>query len=76
MNGKYKDRIESYHIIDCRYSYEYNGGHIQGAENISCPLMIQKRFFDVLPCLESAYKHILVFHCEHSMQRAPRMYHT
>jgi rhodanese-related sulfurtransferase len=31
INGKYDDVIGSYLIIDSRYSYEYEGGHIQGA---------------------------------------------
>lgn len=29
MNGKYSDTIDSYRIIDCRYPYEFEGGHIQ-----------------------------------------------
>ncbi|CAC5397905.1 CDC25B [Mytilus coruscus] len=34
LNGKYNDTIGSVRIIDSRYSYEFEGGHIPGAENI------------------------------------------
>jgi M-phase inducer phosphatase len=29
MKGKYMDTIASYRVIDCRYPYEFDGGHIQ-----------------------------------------------
>lgn len=29
IGGKYSDTIGSYRIIDCRYPYEFDGGHIQ-----------------------------------------------
>lgn len=32
MKGKYADTIASYRIIDCRYPYEFKGGHIQVLE--------------------------------------------
>jgi len=29
LTGKYDDVINSYRIIDCRYPYEFDGGHIK-----------------------------------------------
>lgn len=29
LAGKFQDLIEKFFIIDCRYPYEYLGGHIQ-----------------------------------------------
>ena len=29
MDGKYRDIVESFTVIDARYPYEYNGGHIK-----------------------------------------------
>ena len=29
LEGQYDDVISGYRIIDCRYPYEYNGGHIK-----------------------------------------------
>ncbi|XP_039692124.1 M-phase inducer phosphatase 3 isoform X8 [Pteropus medius] len=46
--GKFQGLIEKFYIIDCRYPYEYLGGHIQ------------KRI-------------IIVFYCEFSSERGPRM---
>lgn len=34
-----------YLIIDCRYDYEYDGGHIDGAINIRSPEIIERLFF-------------------------------
>ncbi len=29
MNGQYSDLVERLFVIDCRYPYEYEGGHIK-----------------------------------------------
>ena len=29
MDGKYDDVVEQFTVIDARYPYEYNGGHIK-----------------------------------------------
>lgn len=54
----------SYKLIDCRYSYEYEGGHIIGALNISTVEQIKKF------CMSSSTV-ALIFHCEFSSVRAP-----
>lgn len=33
LQGRYKSQIAKVRIIDARYTYEYTGGHIRGAEN-------------------------------------------
>ena len=60
-------------IVDCRYPYEFNGGHIQSAVNIYKQEHIQEEL------LSSSSRHrnqrtIIVFHCEFSSERAPKMY--
>ncbi|SNX81588.1 related to M-phase inducer phosphatase [Melanopsichium pennsylvanicum] len=35
LAGKYTNAILSYQVIDCRFGYEYEGGHIPGAINLS-----------------------------------------
>jgi len=32
-------------IVDCRYGYEYEGGHIEGAINIRSPEVLERLFF-------------------------------
>lgn len=53
-----------YILVDCRYSYEYEGGHIINAININTVEQI-KEFYGK----ESAVA--LIFHCEFSSVRAP-----
>ncbi|KAF8917100.1 hypothetical protein CPB85DRAFT_1374416 [Mucidula mucida] len=78
MDGAFNDRIHDFHVIDCRFDYEYNGGHIPGAVNINTPDDVEKLLLG--PSLTKpkpsvsgdAYrKTVLVFHCEFSMKRAP-----
>lgn len=33
MEGRYSSTIRSFRVVDVRYQFEYEGGHIQGAEN-------------------------------------------
>jgi rhodanese-related sulfurtransferase len=32
-------------VIDCRFDYEYKGGHIKGAVNIRSPEELERTFF-------------------------------
>ncbi|XP_044915560.1 M-phase inducer phosphatase 3 isoform X5 [Felis catus] len=74
LSGKFQSLIEKFYIIDCRYPYEYQGGHIQGALN----LYSQEELYDfflkkpVMP-LDTQKRIIIVFHCEFSSERGPRM---
>ncbi|KAJ3323944.1 cell division cycle- protein [Boothiomyces sp. JEL0866] len=69
INGEYSDRMDEFHLVDCRYPYEYQGGHIESAINITTVDEIERRFFSKL----SQKKVAIVFHCEYSIQRAPQM---
>ncbi|XP_061473661.1 M-phase inducer phosphatase 3 isoform X2 [Rhineura floridana] len=74
LHGQFQSLIEKFCIIDCRYPYEYCGGHIKGALNIHR----QDDLFDSFlrkPLLSSVPRKrlILIFHCEYSSERAPKM---
>lgn len=72
ISGTFDDVIGSYRIIDSRYSYEYEGGHIQGAENVHNKDDILEFFKN--PVSETDGKrHIIIFHCEFSSERGPKM---
>ncbi len=73
LGGRYADQLDSFHVIDCRYGYEFEGGHIPGAENISSPELLEERFFACQPEGLNGKRMVVVFHCEYSVQRAPRM---
>ena len=42
ISGAYDDKVVAYRIIDCRFDYEYQGGHIQGAVNINTTAEIEE----------------------------------
>nr|XP_022336117.1 M-phase inducer phosphatase 2-like [Crassostrea virginica] len=73
--GKYDDVIGSYQIIDCRYPYEYEGGHIKGAVNFYKEMDVETIMSSQGSHEAQAGKrHILIFYCEFSSERGPKMY--
>nr|XP_060491998.1 M-phase inducer phosphatase 3 isoform X3 [Panthera onca] len=74
LSGKFQSLIEKFYIIDCRYPYEYQGGHIQGALNLYSQEEVYDFFLKkpVMP-LDTQKRIIIVFHCEFSSERGPRM---
>lgn len=60
------DSHKNYKIIDCRYPYEYEGGHIKGALNINFKDGVDRIIKEFEGC-------IVVFYCEFSSVRAPKM---
>ncbi|KAH9930915.1 uncharacterized protein B0H18DRAFT_872563 [Fomitopsis serialis] len=78
LDGKFDPQLTTYHIIDCRFDYEYNGGHIPGAVNINTTAGVEEFLLGastVRPIAstsgDAGKKTILVFHCEFSVKRAP-----
>lgn len=67
LDGKYKASYEQSLIIDCRFEYEYSGGHIDGAVNFNDKDELASQLFHgpLHP------KTMLIFHCEYSAHRAP-----
>ncbi|XP_024935676.1 M-phase inducer phosphatase isoform X2 [Cephus cinctus] len=78
IHGEFYDRVGSFKIVDCRYPYEFNGGHIEGAMNLYNKELIKKELLDPLthaPQIhpDSNKRNILVFHCEFSWERGPNL---
>ena len=85
-------------IIDCRFGFEYKGGHFKSAINITDPdhleellfrghtvsdidshvLSLRSKFNADGELLKYAFSNpkslIIIFHCEYSQKRGPRMY--
>uniref|UniRef100_A0A0N5CD53 protein-tyrosine-phosphatase n=1 Tax=Strongyloides papillosus TaxID=174720 RepID=A0A0N5CD53_STREA len=65
---------EKYILIDCRYPYEYEGGHVSGAMNFYTPENIENMFFPkdeyLAKCIKSK---VPIFYCEFSQKRGPGM---
>ncbi|KAK7467081.1 m-phase inducer phosphatase [Stygiomarasmius scandens] len=78
LNGVYESKIHDYHVIDCRFDYEYSGGHISRAVNINTTAAVEELLLG--PSLlkpkpsvsgDPAKKTVLIFHCEFSAKRGP-----
>jgi hypothetical protein len=70
--GRFNESVSRCHIVDCRFDYEYEGGHIRNAIHVAEPHEAISRFFRETP-LEGELPVCLVFHCEFSKNRAPKM---
>ena len=73
MAGRFNQSIAGFHIVDCRFDYEYDGGHIRNAIHIAEPHEAISRFFRKTP-VEGELPTCLIFHCEFSKNRAPKMW--
>jgi len=82
--GVHAQQVASFRIIDVRYRFEFEGGHIQGAENwqhgedeefLSSFLSPEPLPAPPEYCVDNDEKrNILIFHCEFSSQRGPDFY--
>jgi len=71
LNDVYASEIENLHIIDCRYPYEYEGGHIQSARNLYTRTQVFEEFFrKPIELKDPSKRNIFIFHCEFSSERA------
>ncbi|KAI4254682.1 MAG: hypothetical protein LQ352_002956 [Teloschistes flavicans] len=69
LDGKYQGPYDQSLIVDCRFEYEYEGGHIDGAINVNSKEELASKLFDPV----SSSRTLLIFHCEYSAHRAPLM---
>ncbi|XP_045206794.2 M-phase inducer phosphatase 1-like [Mercenaria mercenaria] len=72
LDGVYDNCADKVTIIDCRYPYEYEGGHIKGAINLYTKDAVQRFLSET--ATSPATNHVLIFHCEFSSERGPKMY--
>lgn len=69
LNGEYATQFEDTIVVDCRFEYEYNGGHINGAINCCDKEELAAKLFPLNPSPNT----LIIFHCEYSHHRAPGM---
>jgi len=84
IKGDFKHTVDSYRIIDARYRFEYDGGHINGAENWQhgedekfISAFLPPTALTAAPVFhpdDGKKREILIFHCEFSSQRGPDFY--
>lgn len=66
LDNKYKHYYDNVKVIDCRFEYEYSGGHIDGAVNYNDKQHLTNELFS-----SEASSILLILHCEYSVHRAP-----
>lgn len=69
IDGKFDGLYNNRMIVDCRFEYEFDGGHINGAVNYNDKAALTAQLFEEA----SPAKTLLIFHCEYSAHRAPLM---
>lgn len=69
LDGKYAENFDQKMIIDCRFEYEYDGGHIDGAVNHNDKDLLASQLLQT----PMEGRTLLIFHCEYSAHRAPLM---
>lgn len=69
LDGKYNEHFDSKLVIDCRFEYEYEGGHIGSAINYNDKDLLTSHLFRT----PMEGRTLLIFHCEYSAHRAPLM---
>lgn len=84
MNPIHSDTLSSlmqsqqqpYLIIDCRWGYEFSGGHIKGAFNIDNSEDLELQFIKNIQNVRQLMteRTIIVFHCEYSQKRGPKLW--
>ena len=76
LDGKYASLYDEHVIVDCRFPYEYEGGHVEGALNINTIDALHSQFFlfdNNAQLCTPIKRNLIIFHCEYSAHRAPRM---
>lgn len=68
LDHKYSSEFDQVMIVDCRFEYEYSGGHVEGAVNFNDKQLLVNELFNN-PKLTSST--LLILHCEYSVHRAP-----
>lgn len=78
LRGGFEDTVASFTVVDCRYPYEFEGGHIRGAQNLYTQEQIITELVNsktespkVVP--DGKMHNIIVFHCEFSSERGPKL---
>ncbi|XP_053548937.1 M-phase inducer phosphatase 1-B-like [Bombina bombina] len=71
LAGEHNNITQEYQVVDCRYPYEYAGGHIKGACNAFREEQLTEIFLK--NPRDQHNKTVLIFHCEFSSKRAPKL---
>ncbi|KAH7459420.1 M-phase inducer phosphatase 3 [Phytophthora ramorum] len=72
LRGEFKDELADFELLDCRFPFEFEGGSLKGAISLCDPDRMDAKFF-LSTALENCTRTALIFFCEFSANRAPKM---
>eukprot|EP00053_Salpingoeca_punica_P012816 m.115192 g.115192 ORF g.115192 m.115192 type:complete len:517 (-) comp16046_c1_seq2:1432-2982(-) len=77
MHGQFRNKFDDFVIVDCRFPYEYEAGHINHSRSYNCWrhefvefTFLQNPVID----LSRGERTAIIFHCEFSSVRAPTLF--
>jgi hypothetical protein len=73
LEGRYAHHYDRVLILDCRFQYEFDGGHVRGAIHVPTEQALVE-LMQRAPPTSSGERVCVVFHCEFSSQRGPALY--
>lgn len=73
LDGEFDYEVDEKMIIDCRFDYEYKGGHVQGAVGIDSATNVHSDslVIDWLFSRPTSNHIVIILYCEFSLLRAP-----
>jgi len=74
VTGEYNHLYDRIIVVDCRFEYEYRGGHIKGALNFPNEDDVDRYFIKDNTYQLAGDNLCIVFHCEFSSHRGPKSY--
>jgi hypothetical protein len=72
LRGGFQAQLRGFLLLDCRFPFEFEGGSLQGASLLCDPERMEQWLFSAA-ALESCTQTALIFFCEFSANRAPKM---
>uniref|UniRef100_A0A8C4RF75 protein-tyrosine-phosphatase n=1 Tax=Erpetoichthys calabaricus TaxID=27687 RepID=A0A8C4RF75_ERPCA len=73
LKGEYDSTVKKYQIIDCRYPYEYEGGHIKVIFKLLKELLSEFAKNGMGYFGKETQRTLIIFYCEFSSERGPRI---
>lgn len=75
LKDEFSEIVDTVTIVDCRYPYEYEGGHIKNAINLWNESDLKNYFINKKHESTAAEngRDIVIFHCEFSSKRGPNL---
>jgi M-phase inducer tyrosine phosphatase len=69
LDNAFQDKYDSLYVVDCRFAYEYQGGHVKNALNFESVKKLYEFFFET----NIRQNALIIFHCEFSQKRGPEV---